>query len=91
MEPKTAHTITDTMTFRRQLAEIRRRGYACNLEESELGVISVSAPIRDRSRTVVAAVSVAGPKSRFESKLLGLSQSVREAAAVASHQLGYRR
>ncbi|MDE0369231.1 MAG: IclR family transcriptional regulator, partial [bacterium] len=91
MESKTAHTITDTTTLRSQLAEIRRLGYACNLEESELGVISVSAPIRDRSRTVVAAVSVAGPKSRLEPEMLALTQSVLEAAAVVSHQLGYRR
>ena len=91
MGRKTAHTITDSAVLRRQLAEIRRLGYACNLEESELGVISVSAPIRDRTRTVVAAVSMAGPKSRFGSEMLALSQSVREAAAVASHQLGYRK
>ena len=91
MESKTAHTITDTTALRSQLAEIRRLGYACNLEESELGVISVSAPIRDRSRTVVAAVSVAGPKSRLEPEMLALTQSVLEASAVVSHQLGYRR
>lgn len=90
MERKTAHTITDPPTLRHQLVEIRRNGYACNLEESEPGVISVSAPIRDRSRTVVAAVSIAGAKSRFGSELHGLARSVREAAAVASHQLGYR-
>ncbi|MDE0375217.1 MAG: IclR family transcriptional regulator, partial [bacterium] len=91
LEPKTVHTITDIATLRGQVAEIRRLGYARNLEESELGVISVSAPIRDRSRTVVAAVSVAGPKSRLEPEMLALTQSVLEAAAVVSHQLGYRR
>ncbi len=91
LESKTTHTITDTTALRSQLAEIRRLGYACNLEESELGVISVSAPIRDRSRTVVAAVSVAGSKSRLEPEMLALTQSVLEAAAVVSHQLGYRR
>ncbi len=90
MERKTEHTLTDLTMFRRQLAEVRRLGYACNLEESELGVVSVSAPIRDRTQSVVAAVSVAGAKSRFGSDLSGLSQSVRKAAAVASHQLGYR-
>ena len=91
MEAKTAHTITDTGTLRRQLVEIRRLGYARNLEESELGVISVSAPIRTRTRAVAAAVSVAGPKSRLGPEMLTLTQSVLEAAAVASHQLGYRK
>ena len=91
MDRKTVHTITDLRVFRGQLAEIRRLCYARNDGESELGVVPVSAPIRDRTRTVVAAVSVAGEESRLNPEMLGLSQSVREAAAVASHQLGYRR
>ncbi len=91
MEQKTTHTVTDPVKLRRRLADIRRLGYAHNLEESELGVVSVSAPIRDRTHSVVAAVSVAGAKSRFEPELRRLAHSVREAAAVASHQLGYRR
>ena len=91
MERKTVHTITDHSTLRRQLKEIRRLGYARNDGESELGVVSVSAPIRDRTRTVVAAISVAGQQSPLRSEMLGLSRSVREAAVVASHQLGYRR
>ena len=90
MERKTARTITDPTTLRKHLAEIRRLGYARNLEESEPGVISVSAPIRDRNRAVVAAISVAGEKSRLGPEMLALTRSVQEAAAVASHQLGYR-
>ena len=91
MERKTALTFTDPAALRKQLVEIRHLGYAENLEESELGVISVSAPIRDRTRTVVAAMSVAGEKSRLGPERRRLTQSVQEAAAVASHQLGYRR
>ena len=91
MERKTAHTINDPAVLRHQLEEIRRLGYARNIEESELGVISVSAPIRDRARTVVAAVSVAGEERRLGSEMHVLTRSVQEAAAVASHQLGYRR
>ena len=91
MEPKTVHTVTDPAVLRRRLEEIRRLGYARNLEESELGVISVSAPIRDRARTVVAAISVAGEERRLGSETHVLTRSVQEAAAVASHQLGYRR
>lgn len=45
--------------------EIRRDGYALNLEERELGVRSVAAPVLDPSGNVVASVCVGGPIFRF--------------------------
>lgn len=89
LKPKTDRTITDHASLRRRLKEIRRLGYALNEGESEAGVLSVAAPIRDRNRAVVAAVSVAGRESRLGGDILGLAQSVLKAAAVSSHQLGY--
>jgi DNA-binding IclR family transcriptional regulator len=47
------------------LAEVRRRGWAQSVAEREPGVASVSAPIRDRSGRVIAAVSVSGPIERM--------------------------
>ncbi|HTM84663.1 MAG TPA: IclR family transcriptional regulator [Mycobacterium sp.] len=49
----------------RTLAEVRRRGWAQSVAEREPGVASVSAPVRDRSGTVVAAISVSGPIDRM--------------------------
>jgi len=49
----------------RTLAEVRRRGWAQSVAEREAGVASVSAPVRDASGTVVAAVSVSGPVDRI--------------------------
>lgn len=49
----------------RTLAEVRRRGWAFSVAEREPGVASVSAPIRDRSGRVVAAVSISGPVERL--------------------------
>lgn len=49
----------------RTLAEVRRRGWAQSAAEREPGVASVSAPVRDRTGTVVAAVSVSGPIDRI--------------------------
>src|SRR5690606_38609401 len=43
------------------LAEVRRRGWAQSIAEREAGVASVSAPVRDRSGRVIAAISVSGP------------------------------
>jgi DNA-binding IclR family transcriptional regulator len=49
----------------RTLAEVRRRGWAFSIAQREAGVASVSAPVRDRSGQVVAAISVSGPVERL--------------------------
>ena len=87
---KTQHTIVDIAALRSDLVESRRRGYAINRRESEAGVISVAAPIRDASSRTVAAISVAGPAERLEPLELRLAQMTMEAAAAISRRLGYR-
>jgi DNA-binding IclR family transcriptional regulator len=49
----------------RVLAEVRKRGWAQSAAEREPGVASVSAPVRDGSGVVIAAVSVSGPIDRM--------------------------
>jgi DNA-binding IclR family transcriptional regulator len=49
----------------RALAEVRRRGWAQSAGEREPGVASVSAPVRDTSGAVIAAISVSGPIDRI--------------------------
>ena len=58
----TPHTVTDPATLLSALVKVRRQGYATVNEENIPGVLSVGAPIRDRSGQVVAALSVAFPK-----------------------------
>lgn len=87
---QTANTITDHTALRRALASIRDVGYAQNYEESEIGAVSVGAPIRDPSGIVVAALSVAGPTPRLKPELTDITHAVIEAAAVASRRLGHR-
>lgn len=70
------------------LAAVRRRGWAQSVAERAPGVASVSAPVRDESGAVVAAVSVSGPAA-----LLGRSPGrafgppVAAAAAALSGQV----
>jgi len=47
------------------LAGVRRRGWAQSVSEREVGVASVSAPVRGPGGRVVAAVSVSGPIERL--------------------------
>ena len=54
-------TITSEAMFLRALDDVRSRGYAVSVEESERDVASVAAPVRGSDGAVVAAVSIAGP------------------------------
>jgi len=49
----------------KELAAVRRRGFADSVGEREAGVASVSAPVFDGSGAVVAAISVSGPIDRL--------------------------
>ncbi len=91
LKAKTVHTITSQARIRSELTEIRKRGYAQNLHESEVGVVSIAAPIRNLMGKVVASVSVAGPDARMEADMQKSIQAVLQAAAIASHRLGFRR
>jgi len=61
------------------LAAVRRRGWAQSVGEREVGVASVSAPVRGPGNRVVAAVSVSGPLDR-----LGRQPGRLHAAAVTA-------
>src|SRR5579883_3523199 len=69
------------------LASVRERGVAFDLEENLTGVVCVAAPIFDHLGRVVASLSVSGPASRMESKLLQIQDEVRNAGEVISRTL----
>jgi DNA-binding IclR family transcriptional regulator len=57
--------LAEAMFGDRVLVDVRRRGWAQSVAERESGVASVSAPVRDGTGQVVAAVSVSGPVDRI--------------------------
>src|SRR5699024_8958520 len=66
LEACTSRTITDASELRAQLQETRERGYAVSLEEQELGLSAVSAPVFTRSGAVAAALTLSGPSVRLQ-------------------------
>ena len=62
----TDYTLTDAEAIRREVEEIRIRGYALDREEHELGVFCVAAPIKGARGRVAAALSVSLPSVRLE-------------------------
>jgi len=65
LERRTAHSPVDRAQFDHALVEVRRRGWAASLDELELGLAAVAAPVRAVDGTVIAAVSISGPTGRI--------------------------
>ena len=61
----TEFTITDRDALEAQLEEIRRNGFAVEVQENELGASCVAMPIHGPFDEVVASISVAGIVSRM--------------------------
>ena len=61
----TVHTVLSRPAFERELALIRGRGFATNVNESVLDVGGVGVPVMDRFDRCVAAITVSGPSSRL--------------------------
>lgn len=64
MEGRTPSTVTSPDRLSRELAEVRRRGWALAWEELEAGLVAVAAPVRSADG-VVGAVSVSAPTARL--------------------------
>ena len=86
---RTEFTITSVPKLRAELVVIRRRGYAENRHESEVGVVSIAAPIRDRGGSTIAALSVAGPAERMDPNNHRITEAVVETARLVSGRLGH--
>lgn len=64
LEALTPHTITDPARFRDALERARTQGWSMVSEERERGLVAVSAPIRDHTGQVVAALSSSSSTGR---------------------------
>jgi IclR family acetate operon transcriptional repressor len=87
---KTEYTITTHQELTKQLTEARARGYAENRHESEVGMVSIAAPIRSASGETIAALSVAGPAERIDGRQDQIAEAVRTLALSTSRRLGYK-
>ncbi|MEV1239812.1 IclR family transcriptional regulator [Nonomuraea sp. NPDC050022] len=91
-EPARFTPSTLTEAGRLGLAEIRERGWATTVEELEVGLNAVAAPIRGSDGSVVAAVSVSGPSYRLTpERLPEVGALLAEGAREISQRIGYYR
>ncbi|MEV0179843.1 IclR family transcriptional regulator [Streptomyces sp. NPDC050625] len=90
LKKMTPHTLTAKAKLEKNLAEARERGYAATLEELEIGLHAMAAPVRDRDGEVIAAISASGPSYRFtEQRMHELAPVLLKGAEEISHRMGY--
>lgn len=83
-------TITSAKALEDDLAHALERGYAVAVEEYEIGLNAIAAPVRDHHGVVVAAVSASGPAYRFTADLMhAAAADLMVACDRISHLLGY--
>lgn len=89
LERFTEHTVTSRRALEKQLVSVPDRGYGFTMEEYEVGLAAVAAPIRDLDGRVVAAVSVSGPNFRLNPDTIsGVAERVMAAATEISQRNG---
>jgi IclR family KDG regulon transcriptional repressor len=59
-------------------------------EELEAGLVAVSAPVRDSTGRIVAALGISGPEFRLADRIDAACSAVAAAAADLSQQLGWK-
>lgn len=80
----------DWPIFEEQLTRYVAQGWAMDLEENELGIRCVAAPVRDGRNLVVAAISVASAVPYMpEDRMATLGPLVRATAEAISKDLGW--
>jgi DNA-binding IclR family transcriptional regulator len=90
LSPFTEATITDPGAIRTRLPRVRDQGWAASLDELEIGLTSVAAPVRGIG--IDAYVAVSGPTFRFGAEQIELAAaSVQTAAAAVVAALHDRR
>ena len=86
----TEQTINTPEALQAELELTRRQGYATASGELEPGFVAIAAPIYDRDRQVVAAISIGGSSLRLTpERMPTLAALVQMAARQISRQLGY--
>ena len=80
----TSTTVTSPAALRRQLAQVRTRGYATCWQEREVGLCSVAVPLRDYTGKVVGCLTLAGPATRINTRTY---QSHLPALRAAAHRI----
>mgnify|MGYP001300224439 CR=1 FL=1 len=88
---QTANSVGNLQELKAELYRVRKNGYACDLEENELHIRCVAAPIWDHTGSVQSSVSITAPTVRMPvTRLRQLAPLIQKAGLQISVELGYQ-
>src|SRR5262252_141253 len=87
----TANTVGNLQELKTELYRVHKNGYACDLEEHEMHIRCLAAPIWDHTASVRSSLSITAPVVRMPiTRLRQLAPLIQNAGLEISRQLGYR-
>jgi IclR family acetate operon transcriptional repressor len=87
----TPNSVGNLQELRTELYRVRKNGYACDLEEHELHIRCVAAPIWDHTGSVQSSLSITAPTFRMPvTRLRQLAPVIQAAGLKISAELGYQ-
>ena len=90
LDAYTDRTVATRARLHRELADVRARGFAVAVDELEVGLAALAAPIRNAHGDVVASLSLSGPTFRLtEPRIEEILPQLRAAADEVSQSLGW--
>ncbi len=90
LQRHTPATQTDPARLGAELARIREDGYAVAVDELEVGLAAVAAPVRGARGDVIAALTISGPSLRLTpERIQELKPVLIEEADALSRRLGH--
>jgi IclR family transcriptional regulator, acetate operon repressor len=85
----TPDTLVARAALDRQLQEVRREGFATTIDELEVGLSALAAPVRGPDGHVIAALSISGPTLRLtRERIAALAPVLLHEAGALSERLG---
>jgi IclR family pca regulon transcriptional regulator len=90
LSARTRHTLVDMDAVRSRIAQAQRQGWCLVNQELEEGLISIAAPLVDRTGRTIAALNISGQANRTSAKVMQetMLPPLREAAQTISTALG---
>lgn len=87
----TPNTVGNLQELTTELYRVRKNGYACDMEEHELHIRCVAAPIWDHTGAVQSSLSITAPVVRMPvTRLRQLAPLMQAAGLQISRELGYQ-
>ncbi|WP_137894625.1 IclR family transcriptional regulator [Ramlibacter sp. 2FC] len=88
----TRHTVTEVQDLMQRVRQVREQGWCLVDQELEEGLISLAAPVTDRSGHTVAALNISGQANRTSAAVMQQTMlpALREAAHTISTLLAAR-